>query len=317
MTREEFLAALRQELVNVSEEERDEALKFYNEFLDEAGPDQEQKVIEELGTPHRVANIIRANLGLTGIAGVQDGAASAPPQPQPPVQEEAAVQKEEAAQEEAAAPEPQPAKAVPQLTLDGPDWAGQQARQEAREEGRARAARAAAGLGAAPDPAQAPPHFQEQAGAAYTSGPAYARGPAYAHGHPYDYSQDAGHRRPQNSNTWVWIVILVLTCPIWIGLLGGLVGLVFGLLGAVIGVGAGGIGAIVAGVASGVGALLGFVFGNMGPLDAMVDLGLGVAGVAIGSLLVGLCAWVLGKGVPAVYRMARRFLRGLTGRGDR
>ena len=121
MTREEFLAALRQELVNVSEEERDEALKFYNEFLDEAGPDQEQKVIEELGTPHRVANIIRANLGLTGIAGVQDGAASAPPQPQPSVQEEAAVQKEEAVQEETAAPEPQPAKAVPQLTLEGPD----------------------------------------------------------------------------------------------------------------------------------------------------------------------------------------------------
>ena len=63
MKREEFLARLEQGLAGLGEEERAEALKFYNEYLDEVGPGQEEAEIARLGDPHRVANIIRANLG--------------------------------------------------------------------------------------------------------------------------------------------------------------------------------------------------------------------------------------------------------------
>ena len=54
MKREEFLARLEQGLVGLGEEERAEALKFYNEYLDEVGPGQEEQEIARMGDPRRV-----------------------------------------------------------------------------------------------------------------------------------------------------------------------------------------------------------------------------------------------------------------------
>ena len=69
MTRQEFLRALEQDLADVSAEERAEAVRFYGEYFDEAGPECEQALLEELGDAHRVANIIRANMGVAGHRG--------------------------------------------------------------------------------------------------------------------------------------------------------------------------------------------------------------------------------------------------------
>ena len=49
MTRQEFLRALEQDLADVSAEERAEAVRFYGEYFDEAGPEREQALLEELG----------------------------------------------------------------------------------------------------------------------------------------------------------------------------------------------------------------------------------------------------------------------------
>ncbi|WP_367926318.1 DUF1700 domain-containing protein [uncultured Ruthenibacterium sp.] len=65
MNRAQFLAQLEAELAGLSPVEREEAIKFYVEYLDEAGPDREAQVLEELGSPQKVAAIIRANLGLS------------------------------------------------------------------------------------------------------------------------------------------------------------------------------------------------------------------------------------------------------------
>ena len=62
MTGEEFLRQLETMLADVTEEERREALRYYEEYLRDAGPDQEQQVLAELGSPARVAAIIRANV---------------------------------------------------------------------------------------------------------------------------------------------------------------------------------------------------------------------------------------------------------------
>ena len=70
MTRQEFLRAREQDLADVSAEERAEAVRFYGEYFDEAGPERGQALLEELGDAHRVANIIRANMGVAGIAAV-------------------------------------------------------------------------------------------------------------------------------------------------------------------------------------------------------------------------------------------------------
>ncbi|MEG2165630.1 MAG: DUF1700 domain-containing protein, partial [Ruthenibacterium sp.] len=63
MNRTEFLAALAAKLVDVTDDEREEAIQYYNEYLDEAGSENEESAIAELGTPEKVANIIRANCG--------------------------------------------------------------------------------------------------------------------------------------------------------------------------------------------------------------------------------------------------------------
>ena len=86
MNRQQFLEQLEAELSGLAPVERQEALKFYVEYLDEAGPENEAAVLAELGSPQKVAAIIRANLGLS---------------------------------DESAAPHETP---KPSLTLNGPDW---------------------------------------------------------------------------------------------------------------------------------------------------------------------------------------------------
>ena len=62
MTKQEFLQRLSRLLADVTVEEREEALRYYEEYFDEAGPEQEQAVLAELGSPEKVAAIIKANV---------------------------------------------------------------------------------------------------------------------------------------------------------------------------------------------------------------------------------------------------------------
>ena len=60
MKRKEFMERLEMLLYDVQEEERKEALCFYNDYFDDAGEENEAKVIEELGSPNQVAQKIKA-----------------------------------------------------------------------------------------------------------------------------------------------------------------------------------------------------------------------------------------------------------------
>lgn len=62
MDRKTFMRELEYLLQDINEEERNEALSFYNDYFDEAGIENESKVISELGEPSRVAAIIKAGL---------------------------------------------------------------------------------------------------------------------------------------------------------------------------------------------------------------------------------------------------------------
>lgn len=61
MTKYEFLAALEKELAGVPTDERVAALQYYNEYIDEAGPEREEEIIQELGSVQHVAAEVRAN----------------------------------------------------------------------------------------------------------------------------------------------------------------------------------------------------------------------------------------------------------------
>ena len=51
MNRTEFMRQLESLLQNISATEREEALQYYNEYFNDAGPENEQNVIEALGNP--------------------------------------------------------------------------------------------------------------------------------------------------------------------------------------------------------------------------------------------------------------------------
>lgn len=62
MNRLEFMKELARLLDDLPREEKIEVLKYYNGYFDEAGPEQEAAVIEELGTPEEIAKTIKAGM---------------------------------------------------------------------------------------------------------------------------------------------------------------------------------------------------------------------------------------------------------------
>ncbi len=71
MNRTEYMRELDALLHGISKEEREEAMQYYNDYFDDAGSENEEKVIEELGSPAKLAETICA-----GINGNTDEAES-------------------------------------------------------------------------------------------------------------------------------------------------------------------------------------------------------------------------------------------------
>lgn len=55
MNKEQFLARLEKRLRRIPQEERENIMLYYQEYFEEAGPEQEQEVIQELGSPDQIA----------------------------------------------------------------------------------------------------------------------------------------------------------------------------------------------------------------------------------------------------------------------
>ena len=62
MNRETFMKELEYLLQDISDDEKADALSYYADYLEEAGPENEEKVLQEFGSPERIAAIIRADL---------------------------------------------------------------------------------------------------------------------------------------------------------------------------------------------------------------------------------------------------------------
>ena len=56
----------RQLLSDISRSEREEALQYYNDYLNDAGVENEQEVLESMGTPEQLARTIKEGLGDNG-----------------------------------------------------------------------------------------------------------------------------------------------------------------------------------------------------------------------------------------------------------
>ena len=58
MTKQEYLAELNTHLMSLSSEERENAVRFYEEYFEDAGAENEQTVMDELGKPYALAKSI-------------------------------------------------------------------------------------------------------------------------------------------------------------------------------------------------------------------------------------------------------------------
>lgn len=70
MNRLEFMQRLEQLLSDISQKEKEEALQYYNDYLNDAGVENEQEVIESLGSPEKVARTIKEGLGDGDAGGI-------------------------------------------------------------------------------------------------------------------------------------------------------------------------------------------------------------------------------------------------------
>lgn len=68
MNRQEFMKRLEELLTDISQEEREEAIAFYTGYFEDAGVENEEKVIQELEYPEKLAASIKA--GLKGDEGI-------------------------------------------------------------------------------------------------------------------------------------------------------------------------------------------------------------------------------------------------------
>ncbi len=217
MNRDEFLRQLERLLMNIPESDRLDAIAYYNDYFDDAGIENEQQVILELGSPEKVAETIREELDTTHYNEQKDYL------------------------------EPQNYN-----------------------------------------------HSHET----NDSSDSQANNTSYAY---EDYSSTSQNYPVEKKNTpWVLIIIiLILTFPLWIGIVAGLFGAMMGLTGAAIGI-----------ICALLGSGFGLTFGGLGmmiggivtiaasPLEGIVLLGVGAILAAIGLLLFLLFAWIAFKWIP-------------------
>jgi uncharacterized membrane protein len=71
VNRKEFLRKLQLELYKLPRHEIDDAIAYYNEYFEEAGVDQEQAVIKELGTPSKIATQIKADYAVRQLESME------------------------------------------------------------------------------------------------------------------------------------------------------------------------------------------------------------------------------------------------------
>lgn len=62
MTRQEYMEQLKKYLKRLPKEDYDNAIEYFSEYFDEAGPEKEQQVMKELGEPKEAARELLLNL---------------------------------------------------------------------------------------------------------------------------------------------------------------------------------------------------------------------------------------------------------------
>lgn len=276
MDKREFLERLQMQLLDLTEEERTEALEYYEEYFADAGEENEGDVIRSLGTPEQVAKQIKTGLhkeeegmftekGMFTENGYREKIESDNP-PEVYGKRTAGQEGENAERRENAGPLPW-------------GYAGRKGRNERTGAGNYGRDAGGTRAGGYRDSEQRN-DSDGQGGYGYNAGANY-----YNTGQGRDRyaSANTGKKKGMSGGMIALLVILgILASPVILALGAGLLGIILGILGAAIGV----IVALAAVVIAFLAAGIGLFFGGF-PLLFVHPLG-GIACIAIGCFLIAL-----------------------------
>lgn len=297
MTKLEFMKELESLLLDIPLEERDEALQYYNGYFEDAGEDHEDEIIKELGSPSKVASIIKADLNSNAADRETRGYFTEKGY-------EDTIYKDEKYEIVGAA----------KKDTGSNDQSGN--------------AEAANGAGQGQNPNQGPNYNQ---GRNFNQGPNYNQGQNFNQGPNYNQSQNfnkgsnfnqgpnanqgpnfnqgsgpSAYRNAQQttkSNNSVLILLLaIFTFPIWLPILlsvfGIAIGIVAAILGIIFGFGVAGVSMICAGIALFIAGLVQISV----PLIGLLMIGSGLLVFGIGMLFALSCILLCKKVLPAMIR---------------
>lgn len=272
MDRAEFMRRLSDLLQDVPPAEREEAIQYYNDYIDDAGEGNEAGIIASLGTPEELAKTIKAGLSDGGNTGEFTESGFHGYEQQNKYQVMSTDQKQGGTQEN---------------VQDGAGQSGfsSDPNGQQRDAGNANGAYGQ----------------QNSAGGAYGTYGQQANG-AYA-SQPNAGKNGKSGSSMSGGQIALIVILAVLTSPIWIGILGGLFGCMLGLFGALLGLFIAFLAVGVVLLAVGVGLVWCGIVGIFGaPLAGFALVGVGLILMALGLVFTCLMVWTVGAAIPALIR---------------
>lgn len=250
MNRAEFMRRLTELLGDVAPTEREEAIQYYNDYFDDAGEENESGVIASLGTPEELARTIKAGLNDGGNSGefTESGFSGYTQMPKDEIvkvkDEDAAGRTDTGAGQAGAAY----SEAAGSGEAQGSgEFRGTQSGNGYYEGAYYKRPEGDGVYGGRQDtrnyrnPYEESGSRESSAGRTYGQNTSYEQSGNYGTGTSYEqsgsygtgtsYGQGKAAKEPMSSGMIALIVVLaVLTSPVWIGLLGGFLGVATGVI---------------------------------------------------------------------------------------
>lgn len=272
MNRAEFMRRLSELLQDVPPAEREEAIQYYNDYIDDAGEGNEAGIIASLGSPEELAKTIKAGLVDGGNAGEFT---------------ESGFHGYEQ-------------KSKYQVMSTDSAQNGEQGNAQRGAQENVQGSTGQSGFGGNSN------GQQSGAGSTYGSyGQQNGAGGVYSSYGSQGSAEQSGKSKSSMSGGQIALIVIlaILTSPIWIGLLGGLFGCMLGLFGALLGLFIAFLAVGVVLLAVGVGLVWCGIVGIFGaPLAGFALVGVGLILMALGLVFTCLMVWTVGAAIPALIR---------------
>ena len=268
MTKAEYLAELDSHLITLPKEERDMAVAFYEEYFEDAGEENEQAVIDELGKPFNLARSIIGETSAYNKSEVYIKYRESKPMPQNSTGVFASLKKP------GAFPEAEAAAAIPGNTNipTEPDAKPEEQEEDIMPEGMPK--RDNSGFTYEQD---ATPKFENKAGQDYDKSGMFDQ--YYTHGNTENTAKTyTPYKPPKSSKSAGWIIFWILMAIFVIIPI--VIPTVFGILAAMLAVGFASIVCIIVSVIAVISGII-QLFTSIPMAIALAALGILVAGVGL------------------------------------